>query len=244
MSKAITEASLDTSTAPSLHPLADPNVAPEPESTGRRLVAIEGLPGSGHSEFAEWIGQQEGWFTSFPPRRIELGNAGRTSGLSPLLQQLLDRYELAQSLVGTDLFRERLVTDQTFATHSLWARALLPEREWQLYEKIAAVIVPPPVNPDLIVYLQAPDVHVSEALRRLDRGVEPERWLELATSYHHHFFGWQECPVLVVRTQKSLRDATEEARRALWRQISDFRGTKMYLMGEGDIWAGGQPSAD
>ncbi len=210
----------------------------------RRLIAIEGLPGAGNSELALWIGDQPGWFAACAEQPVTITGAGRASLLSPVLQVLLDRFEWMQGLVGTDLFREQIVTDYLFETHLLWARALLSEKDWALYQKIAAVIVPPPVVPDLVVYLQAPDDDLVESLRPLDKTIDPDRWRDLVTSFNHHFFSYESTPLLVVRTASASWLGSESAKRALLQRIMTVRGAKTYLMGEADVWSGGQPTAD
>lgn len=211
----------------------------------RHLIAIEGLPGSGHSAFARWIGEHPDWYAVCEDVPLPGAAKGpRTSPLSPLLQRLLDRYERTQALVGPDLFRGRIVTDHTFDTHRLWARALLPEREWLLYQKIADVIVPPAVAPDLVVYLQAPVTELVAALRPLDKSIDVERWRELVAAYNHYFFAYENTPLLVVRIQSSSWTSTDGAREALWERIAAFPGGKTYLVGEVDFWEGGDPTGD
>lgn len=217
-----------------------PTVAPD-----RRLLAVEGLPGSGHTAFARWIGSLPDWYAACEELDLP-GTGGRphSSPLSPLLQRLLQRYEQAQALVGTDLFRGRVVTDHTFDTHLLWARALLPEREWHLYQKIAAVIVPPAITPDLVVYLQAPEPELLITLRVLDKTIEIDRWRELIAAYSHYFFTYDRSPLLVVRTQSSSWISTDGVKEALWERITAFPGGKTYIVGETDFWQGGRPAGD
>ncbi|HWO57851.1 MAG TPA: hypothetical protein VNN55_09815 [bacterium] len=209
----------------------------------RRLIAIEGLPGSGHTEFAQWIGDQPGWYAACAEEPVTLAG-GRASHLSSLLQILIDRYDWAHGLIGTDLFREQIVTDYIFETHRLWARALLAEKDWTLYQKIAAVIVPPPVTLDLVVYLQGPEEDLVETLRALDKNVDPARWRDLIAFFNHHFFAYDTAPLLVVRTASTSWLASDKAKNALFERILGTRGAKTYLMGEADSWAGGQPTAD
>lgn len=210
----------------------------------RRLIAIEGLPGSGNSDLAQWIGEQPGWFAACAEQPVNLSGAGRASHLSPLLQILLDRFEWMQGLVGTDLFREKIVTDYLFETHLLWARSLLAEKDWSLYQKIASVIVPPPATPDLVVYLQAPDEEVVDSLRMLDKTIDADRWRDLITGFNHHFFAYESTPLLVVRTSSASWIGSDSAKNALLQRILTQRGAKTYLMGQADIWSGGQPTAD
>lgn len=210
----------------------------------RRLIAVEGLPGSGHSELAQWIGDQPGWYAACGEQPVTLSGAGRASLLSPILQILLNRFDWMQALVGTDLFREKIVTDYLFETHLLWARALLSEKDWHLYQKIAAVIAPPPVTPDLVVYLQAPEEEILESLRALDKSIDGNRWHELITGFNHHFFAYETTPLLVVRTSSASWLGSDSAKTALLERIMNQRGAKTYLMGQADIWSGGQPTAD
>lgn len=210
----------------------------------RRLIAIEGLPGSGSAEFAQWIGDQPGWFAACAEQPIAISGSGRASLLSPILQILLDRFEWMQGLVGTDLFREQIVTDYLFETHLLWARSLLSEKDWGLYQKISGVIVPPAVSPDLVVYLQAPDEELMDTLRHVDKTIDTDRWQDLITNFNHHFFAYETTPLLVVRTSSASWLGSESAKKALLDRIMTIRGAKTYLMGEADVWSGGQPTAD
>ncbi|MBI3871936.1 MAG: deoxynucleoside kinase [candidate division Zixibacteria bacterium] len=207
----------------------------------RRLIVVEGLPGSGHTEFARWIGSQEDWYAACVNHHVET-RGQRLSSLSPLLQRLLERFEAMQQLAGADLFRKRVVTDYTFETHLLWARALLPERDWLLYRKIAGVIAAPAVQPDLVVYLQAPESGLVPELRALDKTVDLDRWRELITAYNHHFFEYEQAPLLVVRTASSDWLDRDAARAALWQQVQSFQGGKTYLLGQSDFWEGGHPA--
>jgi hypothetical protein len=219
-------------------------ITPPKPPAERRLVAIEGLPGSGHSEFAHWIGDQNDWYAACGEQPVSLSGGARASLLSPLLQNLLDRYEWMQGLVGTDLFRERIVTDYLFEAHRLWARVLLSEKDWALYQKIATVIVPPPIVPDLVVYIQAPEDELLETLRTLNKNVEAAKWRDLVTSFNHHFFAYEATPLLVVRTGTSQWLGSDEAKSALLQRILEVRGAKTYLSGQVDAWAGGNPTGD
>ena len=209
----------------------------------RRLIAVEGLPGSGYDLLARWIGERPGWYSLTEEILLEEGaRRSQPSPLSVLLQRLLDRYEHAQEMVRTDLFREYLVVDHIFETHLLWARALLTEREWTLYQKIAAVITPPPVVHDLVVYIQAPPEDLVAALRAADRSVDPDRWRDLIAAYNRFFFAYDRSPLLVVRTQSSAWLSNDGAREALWERIQNYPGGRTYLGGEADFWEGGHPA--
>ncbi|MBI5867899.1 MAG: deoxynucleoside kinase [candidate division Zixibacteria bacterium] len=207
------------------------------------LIAVEGLPGSGHSEFAAWIGGQPDWYAELEGTTDHLPDIER-SPLSYVLQRLIGRYERHQSLVGADLFRHRVVTDYTFATHALWAQCILSDHEWSLYQKIAVAVVPPTVRPDLVVYFQAPERQVAGVLRQRHKGVEFERWLELCRAYQRHFFAYEDSPLLVVRTDGAQWFDGIGPREALWKRILTYPGGKTYFVGESGLWDGGTPADD
>ncbi len=208
-----------------------------------RLIAIEGLPGSGHSEFAAWIGTQPDWFAELEAGDDQMPAIER-SPLSYVLQRLIARYERHQSLVGADLFRHRIVTDYTFATHALWAQSLLSDHEWLLYQKIATAVIPPPLRPDLVVYFQAPERQVTATLRHRHKAVDAGRWLDLYHAYQRHFFSYEDSPLIVVRTDTAQWFDGIGPREALWKKIFTYPGGKTYFVGESGLWDGGTPAED
>lgn len=211
--------------------------------TERRIIAIEGLPGSGYGEFAAWAGNQEDWFAE---REDPLGQlpAIERSALPHVLQRLVARYERQQSLAGMDLFRHRVVVDFTFPTHALWAQSLLSDNEWGIYQKVAAALPPVPVKPDVVVYLEARDEQVVQALRSRHKGVDVERWRMLCQAYQRYFFGYEETPLLVVRTDSNQWFEGIGSQEALWDKILSYRGGKTYFLGESGLWSGGTPARD
>ena len=207
------------------------------------LIAIEGLPGSGHSEFAAWAGAQPDWFTeaengAFEPPSIERG------ALSHVLQKLVRRYECQQSLLDTDLFRRKVVMDFTYETHALWAQSLLSDSEWGIYQKVSEVISPPKLALDLVVYFDAPEANVLSALRHLHKRVDTDRWNSLVRAYQRYFFAYDETPLLVVRAKSPEYFDGIGSRQKLWDKILSYKGGKTYFVGESGLWDGGRPADD
>lgn len=208
-----------------------------------RVVAVEGLPGSGHADFVRWAGEQPDWSPELEDTFGQLP-AIEKSALSNVLQRLVLRHERHQSLLGTDLFRNRVITDYLFNTHHLWAECLLTDTEWTIYRKVASVVTPPAVKIDLAVYFEAPEAKVVTALRARHRAVEPEKWRALYLAYQRFFFSYEDSPLIVVRTDAAEWFDGIGPREALWDKILSYRGGKTYFMGESGLWDGGTPAGD
>jgi len=207
------------------------------------FIAIEGLPGSGHDEFAQWVGSQPDWFVEAEDGAVELPPIER-GALSHVLQRLVRRYECHQSLLDTDLFRHRVVMDFSYGTHALWAQSLLTDSEWSLYQKVSAVMAPPKLTLDLVVYFDAPEARIMSALRHRHKRVDAERWNLLYQSYQRHFFAYEDSPLLVVRARTPEDFDGIGPREALWDKILSYQGGKTYFMGESGLWDGGRPADD
>lgn len=209
----------------------------------RRFIAIEGLPGSGHTEFVEWVSDQPDWFAELEREFSALPPIDR-SPLSHALQRLVGRFESHQSLVSEDLFRSRLICDFTFETHALWAECLLSSQELALYNRVAAVMTPSPVRADVVVYIQAPEAEILATLKQQYKGVDVDQWRRLYRAYDSHFFSYDETPVLVVRRDKSGAYHGLGSREAVWDKILSYQGGKTYFLGESGLWDGGSPAGD
>lgn len=213
------------------------------QSADRRFVAIEGLPGSGHTEFVEWVADQPDWFAELEREFSALPPIDR-SPLSHALQRLVGRFEAHQALVSEDLFRSRLITDFTFETHALWAECLLSPQELVLYNRVASVMTPSPVRADVVVYIQAPEAEILTALKQQYKGIDVEQWRRLYHAYDSHFFSYDDTPVLVVRRDKSGDYHGLGSREAVWDKILSYQGGKTYFLGESGLWDGGSPAGD
>jgi hypothetical protein len=208
-----------------------------------RLIAVEGLPGSGHVDFVKWVGEQPEWFAELED------SAGLLPGiehgaLSHVLQRLVRRFECHQAMIGGDLFRHRVALDFTYHTHALWAQCLLSDSEWSIYQKVAQVITPQPLKLDLVVYFEAPEPRVLTALRQAHKGVDADRWRELFQAYQRYFFAYDETPLLVVRAQAQGWYDGIGPTGALWDKILSYQGGKTYFLGGSGLWDGGRPADD
>ncbi len=103
--------------------------------------------------------------------------------------------------------RERgraVVSDYMFAKDRLFARMNLDAHEWDLYERLYALIAPMTVQPDLIIYLTADlDTLLRRIARRdrpFERSIEPAYLDRLRQEYDRFFEDHDETAVLRVDT--------------------------------------------
>jgi deoxyguanosine kinase len=98
-----------------------------------------------------------------------------------------------------------VVSDYMFAKDRLFARMNLNEHEWDLYERLYALIAPMTARPDLVVYLTA---ELPTLLRRIahrdrpfERAIEPAYLDRLRAEYERFFGEYEETALLTVDTE-------------------------------------------
>ena len=117
----------------------------------------------------------------------------------------LSRYR-QQAALRNERERDRsVVSDYMFAKDRLFARMNLDEHEWDLYERLYALIAPMTVQPDLVIYLTA---ELPTLLRRIahrdrpfERAIEPRYLDRLRGEYERFFHEYAETPLLTVDTE-------------------------------------------
>lgn len=98
-----------------------------------------------------------------------------------------------------------VVSDYMFAKDRLFARMNLDEHEWDLYERLYALIAPMTVQPDLVIYLTAelPTLlrRIAHRDRAFERAIEPAYLDRLRGEYERFFADYGEAPLLTVDTE-------------------------------------------
>jgi len=195
-------------------------------------LAIEGLPGSGHHRLAMLIAEkfefhpelESNWFDPF-------STDGKTeSPLSEHLRRLVWRFEHQKSLIKTDMFRQRIVTDYIFDTHRLWGDAILEHSERVLYKHIAEIVTPPEVTPDLVVYVQCEPSLLARALDLEGKSVHPDRLTALADGYNRFFFEYESSPALIVRIDPNILWESAARVEELLSRIAGHQAGKQYII--------------
>ena len=103
-----------------------------------------------------------------------------------------------------DLFAENTVSDFLFEKDRLFARLTLEDRQFDLYRRIYDGLAGRAVEPDLVVYLQAPvEVlrrRIEKRGRRFERLIEPDYLRRLSAAYGDFFHCYDGAPLLIINT--------------------------------------------
>lgn len=126
----------------------------------------------------------------------------RAHALSTQLYFLLQRVRQTQGLRQSDLFSRVRVADYLMEKDRLFAELTLEPDELTLYEQVYSQVVGEPLQPDLVIYLQAPVDVLQDRIAR--RGIAYEQALDahylqrLVSAYTRFFFHYEASPLVIV----------------------------------------------
>lgn len=119
---------------------------------------------------------------------------------------MAERYkQLKEVLQSLDLFSNLIISDYLFIKSLLFARINLPPEEYSLYQKLFDIINPQLVQPELLVYLNAPVSKLQENIRHRNRSYEQQIPDEYLLSVHDTYMQYiKQHPVrtLVIDTTR------------------------------------------
>ena len=124
------------------------------------------------------------------------------AALPAQLHFLFQRVQQVSSLRQEDLFARVRIADYLLEKDRLFARVILDEAEYGLYEQIYSRMVVDPPKPDLVIYLQAPVDVLLERIGR--RRIKAEQLIERAyleklnEAYARFFHDYDAAPLLIV----------------------------------------------
>src|SRR5688500_14276912 len=117
---------------------------------------------------------------------------------------LFQRARQLSELRQHDLFAQVRVADYMLDKDRLFARIVLDDEEFKLYDQVYARLAMDAPAPDLVVFLQAP---VDVLLARIDkRGIPYEKYIDaaylerLGEAYTRYFHQYTASPLLIVNT--------------------------------------------
>ncbi|NIG54015.1 deoxynucleoside kinase [Chitinophaga sp. Cy-1792] len=112
---------------------------------------------------------------------------------------MAERYkQLKDMLQSQDLFSDITVSDYLFIKSLLFAKINLPEEEYSLYQKLFDIINPQLVQPELLIFLNAPVKKLQENIKNRNRSYEQSIPDEYLLSVHDVY--WQYIKQHPVRT--------------------------------------------
>lgn len=119
---------------------------------------------------------------------------------------MAERYkQLKEMLQSQDLFSDVIISDYLFIKSLLFAKINLPEEEYSLYQKLFDIINPQLVQPELLIFLNAPVTKLQENIRHRNRSYEqqiPDEYLLNVHDMYMQYIKQHPVRTLVVDTTK------------------------------------------
>jgi deoxyadenosine/deoxycytidine kinase len=118
---------------------------------------------------------------------------------------LFQRVNEVRDLAQLDMFSEATVSDFMLDKDPLFARINLSDDEYGLYQEVWRHLQPPPLPPDLVIFLQARPETLFQRVRRraaeFERAMSEEYLYRLADAYGRFFHQYEAAPVLMVNSE-------------------------------------------
>lgn len=178
----------------------------------KRLIVLAGNIGAGKTSLTERLGTRLGWETAFEsvadnPYLPDFYQNMRTWSFH--LQVFFLGHRAEQYMKLAALPQSAILDRSIYEDAYIFARALhhmnnLNERDYASYRRIFDLIVERLPPPDLLIYLRAPVPVLVERIQRrartIESGITADYLALLDTFYDEWLQGFDQCPVLTIRT--------------------------------------------
>lgn len=172
-----------------------------------QFITIEGNIGAGKTTLAQLLSRhfksrlilEEFAENPFLPKFYE--NPGQYAFPVELFFMAERFKQLKDLLQQEDLFKELTISDYLFTKCLLFAKVTLPEDELRLYQRLFDIIHQQLLQPDLLIYLQAPVSTLQENIRKRNRPYEqniPDTYLEQVQETYGSYIREQATRTLIV----------------------------------------------
>lgn len=119
---------------------------------------------------------------------------------------MAERYKQLKDMLQTmDLFTDVVISDYLFIKSLLFAKINLPEEEYSLYQKLFDIINPQLVQPELLIFLNAPVTKLQENIKHRNRSYEqqiPDEYLLNVHDMYMQYIKQHPVRTLVIDTTK------------------------------------------
>lgn len=138
---------------------------------------------------------------------------------------MAERYkQLKEVLTTRDIFHNVTISDYLFTKSLLFAKVNLAEEEYRLYQKLFDIINPHIVQPDILIYLNAPINKLQSNIKKRNRTYEqsiPDEYLQSIQDIYLEYIRQHNVVTLMVDTtnadfignpnhMKAITDALEQ----------------------------------
>lgn len=117
---------------------------------------------------------------------------------------MAERYKQLKDVLHTkDMFQSITISDYLFAKCLLFAKVNLPEEEFRLYQKLFDIMQPQLLQPDIVIYLQAPMEKLQQNIKKRNRSYEqkiPVKYLSDLSDTYSQFIRQSKLTTLIINT--------------------------------------------
>lgn len=146
---------------------------------------------------------------------------------------LFQRVRLLQDMKQSDMFSPGWVADFMLEKDPLFAQISLDDDEFRLYQQVYQNLTIDRIQPDLVIYLQAPVDTLMERIRR--RGVKYELGMDrsylqkLSDAYTTFFHRYNDSALLIVNAAEINLVDNEQHYQALLTHLAQIKGGKHFF---------------
>jgi len=157
----------------------------------------------------------------------------RAHALSTQLYFLLQRARQTQGLRQSDLFSRVRVADYLMDKDRLFAELTLGPDELALYQQVYEHVVGEALQPDLVIYLQAPVGVLQD--RIASRGIDYEQAIDtqylqrLVSAYTRFFYHYEASPLVIINAASIDFANSDEDYQLLFDKLRDVGKGRHYL---------------
>jgi len=157
----------------------------------------------------------------------------RAHALSTQLYFLLQRARQTHGLRQADLFNRVRVADYLMDKDQLFAELTLEPEELTLYQQVYTQVVGEPLQPELVIYLQAPvDVLRDRIANRgiaYERAIDTQYLQRLVSAYTRFFYHYDASPLVIVNAASIDFANSDEDYQLLFDKLRDVGKGRHYL---------------
>ncbi len=206
--------------------------------TARKYIVIEGPIGVGKSSLAKKLAAS---FDSSPllekpaenPFLERFYKSPKRYALPTQLFFLFQRVRQLSHLKQEDLFSPGRVADFMLEKDPLFAQITLDDDEFRLYQTVFSNLTIDRLQPDLMIYLQAPVEVLQQRIKKrrikYEQAIESGYLQKLSDAYTTYFHNYSETPLLIVNAAEINPIDNPAHYSALVRQIDRIQAGKHFF---------------